>query len=415
MILVAAALYALTMAILLILWTREVNRSSGEALPITISITHEILMRQSSAGVYGKFGRGEHWFLRRALYWDEHCLDTTYFGYEALKAIDRIRSAIRPNSGPEYRGELLEISKSQLIAFVHAHFDESLGGFRSSSKTRHASLYGTYCALSLLKATEGRRRFEPLHLSALSEYIGTHRAAMTKDFVLSCLNPGQGFCDSRYHLDEPTLADTDIAILLLRDLDVEEPVAPPLVGIIKSFLLRCPNGKLGFRNTKSESEPLSCATHFGLRSLSRSQQLQSALSCQERSDIRDFILSCRNDDGGFAARPGGASSVAYTYMSLVDLLKYLQAGSPESSREICQVNRVLDHVMNSREGSGGYVLEISTPHPPDVHATRAAMEILRHCLEVDRGAVLARTLGLEKTLQFIRDHRNEETGSFRGF
>ena len=104
------------------LFFRIKRKQSHKAMKV-ISVAEEINRRYIPQGVYKEFGKGEHWFLGRSLYWDDNCLDTTYFAYEALLAIDEITQKRICHNLLRRKGDLLR-------DFIISHFDEDLGGFR---------------------------------------------------------------------------------------------------------------------------------------------------------------------------------------------------------------------------------------------------------------------------------------------
>lgn len=406
--------YIVAMAIIITWWSRSTSQRVSVAEQLEISIPEEILRRIHQVSEYREFGEGEHWFLQRAVFWDRPCLDTTYFGYEALRAIKDL-------TDQDHHGDCLREYGDNLREFVRAHFDDTLGGFRYCTASRHASLYGTFVAVALLKALNGYKMLDdrPYPKELLVQDLGGERRAdATLEFIRACYSETGGFAENIYQKNNPTVVDTDIAIILLRNFDRTWPEEPMLKAVpdwlMSTFMRPGPVGTLGFSNVTKEVGPLSCATHFALRAIHNTKGIECTFQPEQIYQVGSFILQCSNEDGGFSARPGGPSSLAYTYLSLIDLDKYFREFCEKDDQKL-NGRKTLDFVEISRR-NGGYVLEPSIRRPPDVHATRAALEVLKRLPKVCDMTVDLAQINLNDTVAFILDELGSEGGGvFKGF
>lgn len=405
--------YIVAMAIIITWWSRSTSRRVSVAEQLEISIPEEILRRIHQVSEYRAFGEGEHWFLQRAVFWDRPCLDTTYFGYEALRAIKDL-------TGQGHHGDWIREYGDNLREFVRAHFDDTLGGFKYCTESRHASLYGTFVAVALLKSLNGFKMLDdrPCAMESLVQDLGRDQADATLEFIRACYSETGGFGENIYKKNKPTVVDTDIAIILLRNFERTWPEEPMLKAVpdwlMSTFKRPGPQGSFGFSNVTKEVGPLSCATHFALRAFHNTKGIDSTFQPEQIDQVGQFILHCSNEDGGFSARPGGPSSLAYTYLSLIDLDKYFPKFCKKDDHRL-NGKQILDFVEISRR-NGGYVLEPSIRRPPDVHATRAALEVLKRLPKVCDMTVDLAQINLDDTVAFILEELGSEGGGvFKGF
>ncbi len=407
MLTVVFTVYAVAVVTALFFWMRASRTKRLTAQPVLRSASREIFARQNRLGVCRLLGKGEFWFLQRSSRWYEPCLDTTHFGYEALRAIDKILNT-------SFCTDLLRDKQKPLQDFVLSHFDESLGGFKYNVSARHASLYGTYIAIRLLShfASE-RKTSELLGQAELIRFIGRDKADAIGAFVDDCRAEQGGFCQNRYYWDEPTVADCDIALLLLESLGRERPADVPLF-VVRKFQRNAPGGTLGFANLVDEKKPYSCATHFALRVIAGKEGLERTLGNEKTQEIKEFWRQCRNEDGGFAAYPGGVSSLAYTHLAFVDRKHYFKGKNARGTDFNIDISATLDYVLRAKV-NGGYMIECSEPHPPDIHATRAAMEVLRFASTENGVGLVLEPFRIKSTVDFILEHFGCGDGTFKGF
>jgi len=335
-------------------------------------------------------------FRRFVSHWnDGPTLDAAYFALEALQLIN-----------PDFR--LSEGSRMVLQRLLRSCFLEAEGGFWPTPFGRTASLYGTICALGIIKSFDGYGCGERPgnDVAACDEYyssfIDVNLATRMKTLIKQRASANLGACFDSAQWPVPCVISTSVASSLLWNAGYRSETLLEILPEerLTDFLARsvythrgAPVSWQAFRPHPDQDRPGLSVTYHALKLAGR---LNLELPI-ERQKIRAFVQLCWTGQG-FSSTIGESPSLLSTYYALACLQDENLCGPDDGFvREI--ESDVVELVEACRER---FVYSISPSFLPNAAATRYAIQILQDRL--DRREMVNREMSTAAVLREFWQH-----------
>ncbi len=340
-------------------------------------------------------------FVERALYWNEPCVDTTHMALNVLRRTHEMDPSVSTDA-------FLDAERRRIESFILGHMNYGLGGYGQHARAR-PSTYACYCAIAALVSLHigprpnGRYVREPLE-----EVVGQEPLEQAVAFVSNCRREGGAFADRE--LATPTVTATDAGTSTLGALlPPSRKGDPPWTQ--DGFLWKCyrdsPDGGAFQESPRPAGEAYACATFYATRTLTNTRKYAET-ERQRLHQVARFLKNCSAPTGGYGIKPKMPGAVEFTEMCVEGLLRLssLKLGvEPEvnwpGTREF-----VLESAV---DGLYGYDEQMG----PNIHATRAAIRVLKRCSEAGVGKADKRWL--KRIHDYTISLYDRATGGFAGY
>jgi len=382
-------------------------------------VVNEMIEAYDRASTENDMSVGAREFAAMVLFWNEPCLDTTFYALSALRRLlvhaDRVRA--------QY---LIEGMADRLKDMLRTHFDDDGAGafrhHRRSWPTLYASVIGArlsgWCvdpaSFARLDSDDGLS-----YADAMRDCLGSESVDKLTRFLAKCELKEGGFAE--FPGAKPGTVTTDAGYRLLAMLGKE----PRYCSATADFIWRCckeedqqhdaSTAPFGFANRPDDDHPTCAATRHATRALEENPTLREirGLDNEGRSRVCDFLKLLRAQDGGFAWTKGASSSVVQTGLAF-QTLKLLVTPLGGTYEDVVPYESISDYLKLLASGTLRFGFRSSSPD--NVCAVREAVRLTDVTERAyDRGLNGLGTSLRGKLLQAVCDHFDERTGMFVGY
>lgn len=344
-------------------------------------------------------------FLEKVLHWREECLDTTYFGLDALARIG--------DDGVPTQ-QLITKHKEDILRFVVANFDWDKGGFRQCSSAP-PTLYATNAAIAIAKRISGAEYFrQPLGYERIVALLGSQIAKKMIDFTSQSIDEETGgFFEEPNKQYQPSIRQTYSACFILWNLGKDQHLKESTKSFILSRCLRSGSRRgIGFADTPGE-EPLTCSTYYALRTLVLLDE--DKWIKENRKEIIEFLRSCwtqNHKTGGFGPTPDSSPTLIHSALTLSALIDILGENTDELDRTF-PLEKISNMMLECKSEYGGFKFAPGRLFAPNLYMTRNAIFLANRFKE--KKCQLNIKFDLKHYEEFVCRFSEERNGIFSGY